>query len=181
MLDTIDNPFLQAPTTLRPCIWLLGLFFLVSSCSINIIPQTFLSCSESLHHTLVWFPCSHLILASVFLLRSLGYLLPRLQGLTSFAFLTWLVSEPLHCSRFSNSLLCLPSIGVRLSVSTFCCFYSNISITVFRFLLQLLKGFPVFIFPSLLAHITGLALPTVTTIVATYLYWITYCTVYFIF
>lgn len=22
MLDTIDNPFLQAPTTLRPCIWL---------------------------------------------------------------------------------------------------------------------------------------------------------------
>lgn len=22
MLDTVDNPFLQAPTTLRPCIWL---------------------------------------------------------------------------------------------------------------------------------------------------------------
>lgn len=39
MLDTIDNPFLQAPTTLRPCIWLLGLFFLVSSCSLNIIPH----------------------------------------------------------------------------------------------------------------------------------------------
>lgn len=39
MLDTVDNSFLQAPTTLRPCIWLLGLFFLASSCSINIIPH----------------------------------------------------------------------------------------------------------------------------------------------
>lgn len=58
MLDTIDNPFLQAPTTLRPCIWLLGLFFLAS-----LFPRLFLSCSESLDHTLVWFPCSHLILA----------------------------------------------------------------------------------------------------------------------
>lgn len=176
MLDTVDNPFLQAPTTLRPCIWLVGLFFLVSSCSINIIPQTFLSCSESLHRTLVWFPCSHLILASVFLLRSLGYLLPRLQGLTSFAFLTWLVSEPLHCSRFSNSLLCLPSIGVYVLLLLLQHFDHCLSIFI-----TVTQRISCVYFPISVGPHYRLALPTVTTIVATYLYWITYCTVYFIF
>lgn len=176
MLDTVDNSFLQAPTTLRPCIWLLGLFFLVSSCSLNIIPHFSL---------LLWvtapYPCvismqsSHL---SFSFPAVLTWLPVATSSRTHFVCVPHLVSfrtitlfKVLQLAPLSAVYRCL-----RSAAST-----PNISITVFQFLLQLLKGFPVFIFPSLLAHITGLALPTVTTIVATYLYWITYCTVYFIF